>query len=116
MGEMNGLNVVVSRLRHLDGCLWIKGRRIHAETILIEPLALVEVEVAVKIPWRLRPVKSCYNQKREAPGISRLELRNHSKEGVIHLRMEMSEWQIILEQFIDMGAIVKEEVVNIDSE
>jgi hypothetical protein len=30
--------------------------------------------------------------------------------------MEMSEWQIILEQFIDMGAIVKEEVANIDSE
>jgi hypothetical protein len=30
--------------------------------------------------------------------------------------MEMSEWQIIIEQFIAMGVIVKEEVVNINSE
>jgi hypothetical protein len=31
-------------------------------------------------------------------------------------RMEMIEWQIILEQFIAMGLILNEEVVNIDSE
>jgi hypothetical protein len=30
--------------------------------------------------------------------------------------MEMSEWQIMLEQFIAMGVVVKEEVVNIDSD
>jgi hypothetical protein len=30
--------------------------------------------------------------------------------------MEMSEWQIILEQFIMMGVVVKEQVVNIDSD
>jgi hypothetical protein len=30
--------------------------------------------------------------------------------------MEMIEWQIILEQFIAMGLILNEEVVNIDSE
>jgi hypothetical protein len=30
--------------------------------------------------------------------------------------MEMSECQIMLEQFIVMGIVVKEEVVNIDSD
>jgi hypothetical protein len=30
--------------------------------------------------------------------------------------MEMSEYQIMLEQFIVMGIVVKEEVVNIDSD
>jgi hypothetical protein len=30
--------------------------------------------------------------------------------------MEMSDWQIMLEQFIAMGVVVKEEVVNINSE
>jgi hypothetical protein len=30
--------------------------------------------------------------------------------------MEMSEWQIMLEQFIAMGVVVKEEVVSIDNE
>jgi hypothetical protein len=30
--------------------------------------------------------------------------------------MEANEWQIILEQFLAMGVIVKEEVVNVDSD
>jgi hypothetical protein len=30
--------------------------------------------------------------------------------------MEMSEWEIILEQFLAMEVIVKQEVVNIDSD
>jgi hypothetical protein len=30
--------------------------------------------------------------------------------------IEMSDWQIMLEQFIVMGVVVKEEVVNIDSD
>jgi hypothetical protein len=29
--------------------------------------------------------------------------------------MEHSEWEIILEQFLAMGMIVKQEVVNVDS-
>jgi hypothetical protein len=30
--------------------------------------------------------------------------------------MEMSEWQIMLEQLIAMGVVIKEEDVNIDSD
>jgi hypothetical protein len=30
--------------------------------------------------------------------------------------MEMSEWEIILEQFLAMEVIVKQEVVNIDND
>jgi hypothetical protein len=36
-----------------------KGRGLHAETILIEPLVPLEVEVTGKIPLRPRPVGSC---------------------------------------------------------
>jgi hypothetical protein len=30
--------------------------------------------------------------------------------------MEIDEWQILLEQFIAMGVVVTEEVINIDSD